>query len=388
MNSHKRSIRCHKRCLHSADAWFLVFVLLLGLGTLFGLSRFATVVNIQASTVRSDIATPPTARTNGTQVPAIPATVQAAHIHLYRVSSTNAGLMQPSVDAQGNVWVGEMSANRLARLDSHTGVVTTWIPPHAQSDIMSTAVDTHGNVWFVEQDADYIGRFDPAQQTFHMFPLDTLLGYPLGPQDLQFDASGFLWFTALDGGCIGRLDPTTGAIQTWPVPPPAPGVPSTPFGLAVTTTEQVWFGDLIGGAIGHLDPTTGRVTFYHLADPQAQVFSLAADSTGRLWFTEMVPGKLGMIDPAAGKVTEWPVPTAAGHVAALYELVITQNDDVWFVNNGATALVRYMPDKPGYMFFQLDLPASAPYGLALAPSGKLWFTVVSSSANYVGEMTP
>jgi virginiamycin B lyase len=386
MNNHKRSIHNHKRYHRHADAWFLLFVLLLGGGTLFGLSRLDTV--LAQNMVHSGSPAPAGGTASSTPAPVPPVSVRTAQLHLYPFPSSNAGLMQPSVDAHGNVWVGEMYANRLARLDSRTGKVTTWTPPHAQNGLMSTVVDKQGNVWFVEEDANYIGRFDPTSQTFHIFPLGTVHGRPVGPQDLQFDAQGFLWFTELTGGRIGRLDPTTRSIQSWPVPSPGAGVPATPFSLTVTQHEQVWFGTLTGGVVGHLDPTTGRITLYHLASPQAEVFSIAADASGRLWFTEIVPGKLGMIDPSSDKVIEWPVPTVAGHLAALYELVITQNGDVWFVNNGANALVRYEPGKDVYTFFQLDLPSSAPYGLTLDPSGTLWFTAAGPSTNYVGKMVP
>jgi hypothetical protein len=50
----------------------------------------------------------------------------APHMPLFSFGQTPPGLMQPTVDAQGNLWVGEMSANRLARLDVSTGQVRTW----------------------------------------------------------------------------------------------------------------------------------------------------------------------------------------------------------------------------------------------------------------------
>src|SRR6266567_1018947 len=139
---HADGLPAHWSSRRRRDGWFLLVVLLLGMGTILVLS--------------------------------------------------NVGLMQPAVDAQGNVWVGEMSANRLARLASHTGVVTTWKPPNGKYGIMTTAVDTKGKVWFVEQGANYIGRFDPATQTFRSFPLGIVNGHPLVPQDLQFDTRGQL----------------------------------------------------------------------------------------------------------------------------------------------------------------------------------------------------
>jgi len=296
--------------------------------------------------------------------------------------------MQPAVDARGNVWVGEMYANRLARLASQTGVVTTWNPPNGKNGLMTTTVDARGNVWFVEQGANYLGHFDPARQTFRTFPLGTTHGRPMGPQDLQFDASGNLWFTAATGGRIGRLDPATGRIQTWPVPSPGAGIPSSPFSLTVMPNGQVWFGDITGGAVGHLDPTTGRITLYRLADPQTTVFSMAHDTKGRIWFTELVPGKLGMIDSATGRVTELSVPTVSGNLPSLYRLVVTNNDEVWFVDNGANALVRYIPGKATYTFFQLSASSGGLYGLTSDGAGRLWFSTSGSSTNAVGEMSP
>ena len=391
MNNHKPNIHSKSNLRLSGDSWFLLCVLLLGLGTFALLPRLATVLVSPSNAAAAGKPSNGMARGN-TTTPTPPTTFQVAHAHLYPFPSSNLGLMQPAMDAQGNLWVGEMYANRLARLNTHTGVVTSWMPPHAQNGIMSTAIDAQGHVWFVEQGADYLGEFDPTVQTFRIFPLGTLQGRPLGPQNLAFDASGQLWFSAPSGGGIGRLDPKTGSIRTWQMPPPAVDVPSTPFSLTVTKQGQVWFGDLTGGVIGSLDATTGRMKLFHLANSQAQVFSMSSDSQGRVWFTELLPGQLGMIDPVTGQVREWPVPAVSNNPAALYALVVTAQNEVWFVDNSADALVRYKPTQAGYTFFQFASSASAPYGLTLAPTtptaqtGSLWFTVTGSSTNAAGTI--
>src|SRR6266700_8267760 len=263
--------------------------------------------------------------------PIISTTVRSAHRHLYTFAPSNVGLMQPAVDAQGTVWVGEMHVNRLGSLNAQTGVVTSWEPPEGRYGIMTTTVDAQGDAWFAELYANYIGRFDPRRQTFRLFPLGTSKGSQLGPQDLHFDNKGLLWFTAAEAGAIGRLDPRTGAIRLWHVPSPAPAIPFSLYGLTVTPTGQVWFGEMAGGAIGHLDPLTGQITLYDLPNPQVQVFSMATDPTGRLWFTEVLPVKLGMLDPTTGTLTELPVPALAGETPALFELVLDHQEDIWFV---------------------------------------------------------
>lgn len=368
------------------DTGLLLLVLLIGIGIVISLAEGSS----------AQVARPGTSVTTGTPASAtreIPTTtavfnVRTAQARLYLFPSSNAGLMQPAIDERGNVWVGEMNANRLARLDSRSGAVTTWNPPDAKNGIMTTVIDRQGTAWFVEQGANYIGRFDPARQTFRTFPLGTSNGRPMGPQALQFDASGNLWFTAATGGRIGRLDPATGAIQTWPVPAPRAGLPSAPFSLTVTPNGQIWFGDLTGGTVGHFDPTTDQVTLYHLADPQATVFSMAHDADGRIWFSEIVPGKLGMIDPAINRVTELTVPAMPGQPAALYAIVVTHDGDIWFADNGAGALVRYVPGNATFTFFRLSVPAEAPYGLTLDSADRLWFTSSGPSTNAVGEVAP
>jgi virginiamycin B lyase len=358
---------------------------LLGIGTIVTFSHdYAQQIGQGSGSLSHAVPTP----TTSAPTPEASVLAGTAQSHLYSFPQSNVGLMQPAADTEGDVWVGEMFANRLARLDSHTGVVTSWEAPNGKNGIMTTALDAQGNAWFVEQGANYIGRFDPARQTFRIFPLGTVQGRPMGPQALQFDTRGFLWFTAAVGGRIGRLDPATGAIQTWPVPSPGAGILSAPFSLTVLPNEQIWFGDITGGAIGHLDPATGRVTLYHLADSQATIFSMAHDAKGRIWFTEIVPGRLGMIDSVTGKVTELPVPTVSGHPAALYGIIVASGGDVWFANNGADALVRYTPSTATYTFFKLSTPSAGLYGLTLGPNGALWFTASGSSTNYVGEMTP
>jgi virginiamycin B lyase len=312
---------------------------------------------------------------------------QTAKVRQYQVAA-EAGLMQPSVDAAGNVWVGEMGTNHLTRIDAGSGAVTSWTPPGGQYNIMATAVDKQGAIWFTEQAANYIGRFDPRTEKFTTFPLASENGLGMGPQDLRFDASGKLYFTLLTGGRIGRLDPATGAIQTWPVPAPRDGVRSYPFALALTPDGQIWFGMLSGGAVGKLDAASGKVTYARLADDKTEIFSMASDSAGNVWFTEMQTGKLGRVDGKSGEVSEIDVPKALGNPSTLYAVVIASNGDVWFASAGANALIRYTPQTQAFHFFVLPTPASIPYGLAFDSAGKLWFSADGRPANYIGVLSP
>ena len=65
---------------------------------------------------------------------------QTAKVRQYQVAA-EAGLMQPSVDADGAVWVGEMGTNHLTRIEASSGAVTSWTPPNGKYNIMATAPD-------------------------------------------------------------------------------------------------------------------------------------------------------------------------------------------------------------------------------------------------------
>jgi len=111
---------------------------------------------------------------------------------------------------------------------------------------------------------------------------------------------------------------------------------------------------------------------------------MSSDTKGRLWFTELMSGTLGMIDTATNQVVERAVPTKLGQPAALYTVVTTRENAVWFASNNPSALIRYEPASNTYTFYQVPDPSAAPYGLMLDPTGQLWFTSISS----IGELTP
>jgi virginiamycin B lyase len=311
--------------------------------------------------------------------------VRAATVRIFKVSPSDAGLMLPAVDLQGNVWFGEMATNRLARLDASTGRISSWAPPGGEDGIMGMTIDRGGNVWFAEANANYIGRFDPARQSFSTFSLGRDKSQRVGLEDVQFDSLGNLWFTETVAGRIGRLDPLSGTLHSWVLPPFSPGTPSYPFGLAVTPGGQVWFGTYTGGVVGRLDPQTGRVLLFHLASPAEQIYSMAADAQGHIWYTELQFGKLGMIDSTTGKVTELRVPAMLGNPEDLHSIVVAHGD-IWLTSSGANALVRYSPDEHAFTFFRLSVPASTPFGLAHGPADTLWFTAGGNPINYVGAM--
>ncbi|MEO7000819.1 MAG: hypothetical protein ABI068_03365 [Ktedonobacterales bacterium] len=367
------------------NAVFMLGVLLIGALTVLGLQQWGnaqqgghTATNPQATSTTAST----TASTSGS-----PQT-RPAQAKEFFLPDQQPGLMYPVLDAQGNLWMGEMSDNALARLNTHTGVVTTWAPPHGENNIMITVIDSQGRVWFTEQAANYIGRFDPATQRFTSYPLPAVNGQGAGPMGLAFDAAGKLWFTETNTSRVGRLDPATGVIQTWSVPRPPTTQQSLPYELTITPDGMIWYGYLTGGSVGRFDPATQRATLYRTPDPDAQILGMTSDAQGHVWFTELNTGKIGEIDSASGVVREFTVPNTLGNPANLYGIATTHDGGVWFASAGANAAVRYIPATNTFTFYQLARQQSTPYGLTSGPDGRLWLTTDGSPANYVAAITP
>jgi virginiamycin B lyase len=306
----------------------------------------------------------------------------------YHLTAPGVGMMQPAVDAHGDLWFGEMLPNQLTRVNHLTGQVTSWPAPNGRNNITKVAVDGVGGIWFAEQLASYVATFDPRTEGFVVYPLTSSDGGALQPQDLALDSHGAVWFTTIgEGGAIGRLDPRTGALRFWPTRDPATRAPARPFSLALAPSGAVWFGLLAGGAVGRLDPVTGAVTYYPLMNPRATVFAMAADARGHIYFTELLDGKLGEIDLATRAVTERAIPQTFGAPASLYGVVVAPDGVVWFASAGANALVRYEPPRDTLTFYRLSRAGSAPFGLALDGKGRLWYTADGAQANFLGLLT-
>ena len=102
----------------------------------------------------------------------------------------------------------------------------------------------------------------------------------------------------------------------------------------------------------------------------------------------MNTGILGSIDLATAHITENHVPAAYGKVAQLYDVQAAANGVLWLTSSGANAILRYDPATQAWSRAVLPQAASAPYGLALSPTGALWVTEGALNADRVAQYLP
>jgi virginiamycin B lyase len=334
-------------------------------------------------------ASTPSAGGQQTNASNLPYNVTVTSIREFPVLTPQSGLMRPAVDNAGNIWFGEMTGNRLGRLNPKTGQVDEWKPPNGDGGIMGIAVDRQNHIWFAEQEAGYIGEVftDTSPPTFKTYPTPRRPdGGPSGPNDLAFDQSGNLWFTESVDDRVGRLDVATGHIQEYPLVGSDPKHSLGPWGLAIDAKGNVWVSELSGGKLVRLDPATGAQQSYTPPTANANLMEVAAAPDGSIWFAEYLNGKIGRLDPASGTIREYAVPSIISGTPAsgVYGLVIDSTGAVWFTDVGDNAVGRFQPAGEQFTFYPIPTAQSVPYGITLDSARNVWFT--EGSANAVGML--
>jgi virginiamycin B lyase len=118
----------------------------------------------------------------------------------------------------GNIWVVEFLANKIARLDPRTGEVREWTHPRAAEDpgLRRLAIDGEGRIWFVEHEIGAIGYFDPRTETWASWWMPRQNGRRDQAYALNFDSRGRLFVSNFGGNYIGRFDPRTTSWTVYP----------------------------------------------------------------------------------------------------------------------------------------------------------------------------
>ena len=200
-----------------------------------------------------------------------------------------------ALDSHGEVWFAEFNADRLGRLDPHTGHMQQYLlagnKTAQQLAPYGVTVDPQGMVWFTEMGAKHIGRLDPATGRVQYFPLPEV-HVPL--MEIASDAHGVIWVTSFSSGLLLQLNPRSGAVTSYYAS--LTGVdPGGLYGLAVTLSGDVWVTILAENALARLDAATHRFVYYRVPTENSGPLALVAGANQILWFTET--DKIGMLRP-------------------------------------------------------------------------------------------
>ena len=286
---------------------------------------------------------------------------------VWRIPTPGAGLMTPAVAPDGAVWVPEMNANKLARLDPKQNVVQEFRFPGGYRETMGIAVDSSGRVWLAQEHAMALGMFDPAAGRYREFRIPGAVSAPVG---IAVDSHGFVWFTEMSGDRIGRFDPRTLRFTSYRIPTPD----ATPYWLAVDPGGRIWFTEFRSGKVGVLDPHTGRIREYPVPGAHPDIPGIAIARDGSVWFTT-TQGALFRLEPATGRLRRVLLPTSGE-----YGVTVAPDGTVWVGCQGGRTLYAVNPASGSVRSVRLP-EGSAPWWPTVGRDGRVWVALAGDRGN-------
>ncbi len=236
-----------------------------------------------------------------------------------------------------------------------------------------------GNLWVAEAAASRIARVTPAGVV-------TEFTLPAGREPFDLAASGgLIYFTERAGTRVGRLNPSAGSdalIQGSIAEFAVPGATSAPTAIAAGPDDSLWFTENGSDEIGRLAPN-GVIVEFAVPGAGSRPYGIAAGPDGALWFTERGAGQIGRITTAGVVTNEFTVPALEAAPNDLGPIATGPDGALWFVNFGADQIGRITTGGTTSWF-----PASPGSGLedvTAGPDGALWFT--AGRAGKIGRLS-
>jgi virginiamycin B lyase len=152
----------------------------------------------------------------------------------HEFKSLRGGPYGVAVAADGTVYGTLQSGNQLLRI-APSGEMSEFDLPTPSAAPTDVAVDRQGNVWVVEFSANKIARFSDGKFTEFALPKDKA-----APSGITVSADGSVWFGVLRGAALGRLH--DGQMTFTKLPRDN----ARPYSVAADAAGNVWYADISG----------------------------------------------------------------------------------------------------------------------------------------------
>jgi virginiamycin B lyase len=198
------------------------------------------------------------------------------------------------------------------------------------------------------------------------------------PRDPFADAQGRVWFVGQAGNYVAYLNPATGQFKRYQVEEG-----THPHNLVVSPKGEVWFTGNRNGRLVRLDPATGKLTDYMMPDSAVEdPHTMTFDAAGNAWFTAQQSDAVGHIDTRTGTIRLWH--TESG--SRPYGIMVAPDGKVWFDLFGTNKLGMIDPKVMGVKTFALPNQRSRPRRIAITHDGMIWYG--DYTRGYLGQLDP
>ena len=203
-----------------------------------------------------------------------------------------------ALDSKGNVYVGFIVGNALARFDRATKKSTVFPLPTPDAFPYGVVADKDDNIWVAEFHASKIAKFDTRTNKWTEYPA---IEEPVLIRRLNVDSKGDVWYGVFSGGRLGKVDHVTGTVTEYKIPHEF----SQPYS-EVEYEGNIWFSDAgQGGALIKFNPTTEAFTYYPTPQSADQP-KIQMTREGAIWYaprsSQQYPG-IGVMYPDKDTIT-------------------------------------------------------------------------------------
>ncbi len=299
----------------------------------------------------------------------------------FSVPSAESGVAGIAPGPDGNVWLTEYEADKIARI-TPAGAVTEFPVPTPEGGPTAIVTGPEGDLWFTEHGSgkrerkgETIGRITPSGAITEY----TTRLKESGPEDITLGPDGNLWFTESQHSRIGRITPS-GEVAEFPPQHPTGGIAAGPDG-------NLWFTEPSNNTVGVITPT-GTIKEFTVpreaeASENSEPTNIAAGPDGNLWFTERNYDKIGRIT-TSGTITQFTIPTEHSDPVGI---AAGADGNVWFTEfgGGRGRTIGRITPAGSISEFLTPTAESGPLEIAPGADGELWLT--ERGKNQVAEIS-
>ncbi|HEX9181035.1 MAG TPA: hypothetical protein VF859_11610 [Burkholderiales bacterium] len=291
---------------------------------------------------------------------AVAPTVPARTREFALPAATSQGKLALAID--GSIYVSLTDANRIARLDTRSGVFQNWTLP-AVAQPRGLTLDRQGALWYAG--ATGVGKLNPLTGQIRDYPM------PAGAraEEITADPRDKIWFTRPEGNMVCRLDPETGLVKEMPVP-------ARPRSILADRAGNIWV--TLAGQDKMLVFNANADSWRDVQLPaglQPSDMSLGQDGN-LLWLTVNGAQTVLGYDTAAGQVyRELRSPIGAPGTG----LVASDGRGlIWLVSSASSTLLRMDTRTGTSQPLSLATPNPGIQDILVDQNGKLWYLAIGN----------
>jgi virginiamycin B lyase len=295
------------------------------------------------------------------------------HVPLPAPNSGPTSVLAPGI----GILFTEFDANKIGFITSDGRLIEYSVPTPNSGPLdltFSCVGGSNCNVWFTEFLANKIGKLNPHTGEFQEFSIPTPAS---GPHSI---VAGFypdqVWFTEIHANKIARMT-AEGQFTEFEIPTAGSG----PMGITRGSSDTIWFTEFQGNKIGRIPFAGGPITELAIPTPSSGPMDIGRDREGRMVFTEFLAGKVAVIGFDGRTITEIATPTPESGPSRICKPSLTTGD-VWFteMRSNRIGAIRFNHTITEY---EIPTPGAEPYGCSFAGSS-VWFA--QKAANALGTV--